>query len=219
MAVAEPQAEPGLNETDAEAAPENPPVPAMPVATRAHRARTVDVASASPDLASRARPAFVSAVPVPPDRDMLSTGSIRKRHARQDDETHADGSTGRYDGATTATPSRHGRHTTLAESESLKPVRVASLVDVPQPSGRPAKSGWMIQIGAPESVAKANDLFARARGQSHGALARAQTFTEKIQKGGATLYRARFAGLEPEAAATACRNLKRAGMTCFATRN
>ena len=216
-AVAEPSSEaPETKEADAEQ--DASPQPAPPEPTRAHRGRAIEVAAEEPDTAHRARPAFVSAVPMPPDRDMLSTGSIRRRHAWQDVDAHADGSTGRYEGEATATPSRRGRHTSLVAAEG-RPVRVASLVDVPQPSGRPAKSGWMIQIGAPESVAKANDLLARARGQSRGALARAQTFTEKVQKGGATLYRARFAGLEPEAAEAACRNLKRSGMTCFTTRN
>ena len=192
-----------------EAAPEAAPPPAR----RLHLAEKV---AEVPDLRPRARPAFVSNIPTPPGRDMLSTGSIHLRQPR------LDGSTSRYEGAATATPSRSRRHEKAAAAALAKPIKVASLEsDLPQPSGRPAatRSGWMIQIGAPDSVAKANDLLTRAKGESHGALGHAHPFTEKVQKGSATLYRARFAGLDPEAAENACRSLKRAGMSCFAVRD
>jgi D-alanyl-D-alanine carboxypeptidase len=77
----------------------------------------------------------------------------------------------------------------------------------------------MIQIGATEDAAKANELLTRAKSQGRGALHSAQAFTEKVQKGSDTLYRARFAGLEASSAEAACRTLKRAGFSCFATRN
>ena len=50
-------------------------------------------------------------------------------------------------------------------------------------------------------------------------LTKATAFTEKVQRGEATLYRARFAGLEPNQAEAACKSLKRSGFDCFATRN
>ena len=212
VAEAEPEAVPAPA-VEAEAAPEAAPEPA-PV--RVRHPRAIDTASAPPDIRPRARPAFVSNIPTPPDRDMLSTGSIRQRQAR------LDGSTARYEGATTATPSRGRRHEKAAAAALAKPIKVASLgSDLPQPNGRPAAahSGWMIQIGAPDNVAKANDLLSRAEGQSRGTLARAHPFTEKIQHGSATLYRARFAGLESDAAQDACRSLKRAGMSCFAIKD
>ena len=77
----------------------------------------------------------------------------------------------------------------------------------------------MVQIGATDSIAKANDLIAKAKGSSHGALNGAHPFTEKVQKGKETLFRARFAGLEAASAESACKNLKRAGVSCFATKN
>ncbi|MBI3274688.1 MAG: SPOR domain-containing protein, partial [Methylocystis sp.] len=84
---------------------------------------------------------------------------------------------------------------------------------------RPARAGWMIQIGASETVDKANQLLALARSQAHGVPASATAFTEKVQKGKETLYRARFAGLEAKSAESACRTLKRSGFACFAIRN
>ena len=181
------------------------------------RAEPMRVARPSPE-AGRARPAFVSNAPIPPDRDMLTTGSIRLHQVR------LDGSTTRYDGAETATPStrRHGSHDRAATGEKMKPIKLASLDSyLPSPTGRPstAHDGWMIQIGAPDNLAAANDLIAHAKSTSRGTLSRAQPFTEKVQKGGATLYRARFAGLDPDTAASACKSLKRAGMSCFTTKN
>jgi D-alanyl-D-alanine carboxypeptidase len=84
---------------------------------------------------------------------------------------------------------------------------------------RPAlPPGMMIQIGASDNPSKANALLAKAR--SHAAnLKKAKPFTEKVQRGGETLYRARFAGLSERDAEAACKSLKRSGISCFTTRN
>ncbi|MFV0279511.1 MAG: serine hydrolase [Rhodoblastus sp.] len=81
-----------------------------------------------------------------------------------------------------------------------------------------ARSGWIIQIGATDDIAKAKALLSRAKDRSRTA-AKAQPFTEKVQKGSETLYRARFAGLQEASAANACRELKRSGMACFTMKN
>jgi len=62
-------------------------------------------------------------------------------------------------------------------------------------------------------------LPARAKIQGRPILLARQPFTEKVQKGDATLYRARFAGLDADHAQAACRTLKRSGFACFTTRN
>ena len=77
----------------------------------------------------------------------------------------------------------------------------------------------MIQIGATPEIGKANDLIARAKGAGRGTLAGARPFTEKVTKGHDTLFRARFAGLDADGAESACKSLKRSGMSCFATKN
>ena len=81
------------------------------------------------------------------------------------------------------------------------------------------KGDWVIQIGATDNAGAAADLLNRARSEGHTALASAKPFTEKVQKGDSTLYRARFAGLDPTEAETACKTLKRSGFACFATHN
>lgn len=53
----------------------------------------------------------------------------------------------------------------------------------------------------------------------HGALAAADPFTERVQKGDTTLYRARFAGLNKETAEAACRQLKRSDFACMALKD
>jgi D-alanyl-D-alanine carboxypeptidase len=78
-----------------------------------------------------------------------------------------------------------------------------------------AAGGVMIQIGAPDNLAKANALLSRARERNRSTLASATPVTEKVRKGDATLYRARFAGLDSASAEAACRSLKRTGFSCF----
>jgi D-alanyl-D-alanine carboxypeptidase len=89
--------------------------------------------------------------------------------------------------------------------------------DVCRPAS--ARSGWMIQIAATAEISTATELLARAKLEGRGTLATAQAFTEKVQKGSETLYRARFAGLEADSAELACKTLKRSGFSCFATKN
>lgn len=78
-----------------------------------------------------------------------------------------------------------------------------------------SQRGWMIQIGAPDSLAKANALLIRALERNRSILASAKPVTEKVRKGDATLYRARFAVLDSASAEAACRSLKRNGFACF----
>jgi D-alanyl-D-alanine carboxypeptidase len=88
-----------------------------------------------------------------------------------------------------------------------------------RPVASVASGKWIIQLGATDDEAKAKDILARARSKAAGPLADASGFTEKVEKGGATLFRARFAGFEdPKDAQNACTKLKRDGFACFATR-
>ncbi|MGE7473081.1 SPOR domain-containing protein [Bosea sp. NPDC003192] len=103
------------------------------------------------------------------------------------------------------------------------PVKVAHAAKAPE--AKPAEktaiaSKWVIQLGATDDEAKAKDILARARAKASGSLADASPFTEKVEKGGATLFRARFAGFEESKdAEKACAQLKRGGFSCFATRS
>ena len=117
-----------------------------------------------------------------------------------------------------ARPAEISAKTTLAKAEPPKNTSTVAKAEEVSKSA-PAHPGWMIQIGATDNVGKADELLARAKLQDHGALASARPFTEKVQKGEATLYRARFAGLEPDTAEAACKTLKKSGFACFTTKN
>ncbi len=116
--------------------------------------------------------------------------------------------------AEVAAPVKPAGDIKLAKAEPAKAETLKS------ESQRPAaaKHGVMIQIGATDDQAKANDLLAKAKSKGKTALAAAQPFTEKVKVGGETLYRARFAGLEEDQADAACKSLKRSGFQCFTTK-
>ena len=101
------------------------------------------------------------------------------------------------------------------------PAKTTTVVAKADDGSKSASShpGWMIQIGATDDAGKAGELLARAKLQSNNTLASARPFTEKVQKGDAVLYRARFAGLEPDTAEAACKSLKKSGFACFTTKN
>lgn len=80
-----------------------------------------------------------------------------------------------------------------------------------------SRSGWQIQIAALPSKSEATALMTRARRKHESLLARRDAYTMRIDKGGNTLYRARFAGFSSKKAAkSACSSLKKDKFACFA---
>ena len=104
-------------------------------------------------------------------------------------------------------------------AQARAPEKHAALAAKAEPA-RPAaaNSGTMIQVGATDAAAKANDLLAKARSKAPS-LSGATPFTEKVKKGSETIYSARFAGLTETRAEAACKSLKKSGLSCFTTRN
>ena len=112
-----------------------------------------------------------------------------------------------------------------AEIPVAKPVVVAAR---PAPAPEPPRevterntttTPWVIQLAAEGDEDKARSLLDQAKSSSR-ILARAAPFTEKIVRGGSTLYRARFSGFaEADSAQEACKALKSKGFNCFATRS
>jgi D-alanyl-D-alanine carboxypeptidase len=116
------------------------------------------------------------------------------------------------------TPAAERKHeagsTAIAKAEPAKtePAKAA-------PASVASAGKWIIQLGATDDEAKARDILARAKARASGPLSEAAGFTEKVEKGGATLFRARFAGFDDSKdAQNACARLKRDGFACFATR-
>lgn len=246
VAVAEPPAAPrrdvsALAPTRVE--PEIRPEPRMPEprlrgagAVESAVAAPIPLAAAKPAIDERPRPAVVSGAPKADAEDR--TAGVRFQRAS------LDGSVRQGPVAPTATPSAlrwvvgpapvKEKPAEAAKAEPLKTGRIETAKAEAakggsfraEPArgaeiGRPAeaRSGWMIQVGATDDIGKATELLARAKSQGSRMLGGAKPFTEKVQKGSETLYRARFAGLEADAAEAACRTLKRSGFACFTTRN
>ncbi len=81
-------------------------------------------------------------------------------------------------------------------------------------------AGWQIQIGATPSLEAANGLLERARDNAPRLLSDVANHTETVDKGGATLYRARFAGFASKNdAQAACNQLKKKKFACIALSN
>lgn len=162
------------------------------------------------DAAAQVRPAFVSGV----KKSVAEEPAAVEKKGRRKAFEKKNAASPIADGSTSGRPAKG---ITVA---TTTPAAIRSTANLAKADpGRPSKPGWMIQIGAADDPAKANELLSRARSQLHGFPATAKSFTEKVQKGSETLYRARFAGLEEESAQSACKALKRAGFACFTTKN
>jgi D-alanyl-D-alanine carboxypeptidase len=85
-----------------------------------------------------------------------------------------------------------------------------------KPQHRP---GWMIQVGAYPAEQAAKERLSAVQSKASKILTGAEAFTETVDKGGATLYRARFAGLDKDTAEAACKYLKKNDVECVPIKN
>jgi D-alanyl-D-alanine carboxypeptidase len=112
-----------------------------------------------------------------------------------------------------------------AAASAAAPARVAAAAEpTPAPARAPAakpqpRSGWMIQVGAYPGEQEAKKRLSAVQGKAAKMLTRAEAFTETVEKGGTTLYRARFAGLDKDSAEAACKYLKRNDVECVTIKN
>jgi D-alanyl-D-alanine carboxypeptidase len=104
------------------------------------------------------------------------------------------------------------------EPARAEPVREEPPSTPPSTSSH-ARGGWLIQVGAYEEESEARQHLNAAQVKIPGILASADPFTERVQKGEKTYYRARFVGLDKPAAETACKLLKRSEIDCMAVKN
>jgi D-alanyl-D-alanine carboxypeptidase len=178
------------------------PVPAVAVPLRE---KAIERPAA--EKPAQIRPAFVSGVQKRVVEEPVAKKGHGKDAAKQqlaiDGSTSSRAAKGKEITVATTTPSAIRSTTSVAKADAA----------------RPNRPGWMIQIGAAEDPDKANQLLSRARSQLQGFPPTARAFTEKVQKGNETLWRARFAGLEEQSAQSACKALKKSGFACFTTKN
>jgi D-alanyl-D-alanine carboxypeptidase len=76
---------------------------------------------------------------------------------------------------------------------------------------------WLIQIGAYNDKKSAHEKLREAQDETK-VLRDHLAYTEPVQKNDLTLYRARFAGFDRDAAKDACRQLKKAKFSCLPMR-
>jgi len=116
----------------------------------------------------------------------------------------------------------HGdRPVVTTPSAGLQP-GAASAAARPLRGGKPATSSaalasgaFHIQIGAYQSLAEAEKQLASARELAPGLLANRSPVTTQVKQGDKLFYRARYAGFEAKAAASACIELKRLKIDCL----
>lgn len=107
---------------------------------------------------------------------------------------------------------------TAASAAPVASPAVAS--PAPARVAEPRRSTWVIQIGALDSERAARQVLERAQSRAKPVLRNADPFTEEVNANGTTLFRARFSGFEAaNDAEHACRQLKRSGFACFASRS
>lgn len=195
--------------------------------------RPIQVAAVGPVDLGKARPAYVSgsaAATTPEYRGVSLDGSTRASLVAAATTPVASPTTNMRWVAGPA-PALEAQPEKTSLRVEQKVARLEPPADMPRVAARPepkaaepprpaaAAKGVMIQIGATDAPAKAQELLSKAKSSSRGALSAAVPFTEPVKSGGSTLYRARFAGLSESQADAACKSLKRAGMGCFTTRN
>ncbi len=88
-------------------------------------------------------------------------------------------------------------------------------------AGKPAAAHgtYMIQLGAFPDEAQAKERLKAAQSMAQSLLGKADPFTERVVKGSKEFYRARFAGLDKDAAEAACQYFHRTDIACMALRS
>jgi D-alanyl-D-alanine carboxypeptidase len=107
-----------------------------------------------------------------------------------------------------------------AEEEFAKDEAAEPVDPIVTASNDTNPSGWVIQIAAADSEAGARKLLSNAKSKGGKALSKAEPFTQAVEKGTATLYRARFSGFQNKQVAwNACAALKKQKISCYALTN
>ena len=110
--------------------------------------------------------------------------------------------------------------TTKTAMAATKP---AALVPAAKPAAVATKPqhqpGWVIQVGAFPAEQAAKQRLSNVQTKASKMLTGAEPFTETVDKGGTTFYRARFAGLDKEQAEAACKYLKKNDVECVTIKN
>jgi D-alanyl-D-alanine carboxypeptidase len=220
------------------AAPAKPePAPAAPVAATvksdAAAAPAATVAAAKPEPAPPA--AAAKAEPAPPGAAAAKPEPMAPAMAVKPDPEPA--AAAKPDAAPARAPAIAAKAEPPAPpvapaiaapaASPAKTAMAAAKPASPAPAAKPAasaakpqhQSGWMIQVGAFPAEQAAKQRLSSAQSKASKILTGAEAFTETVEKGGTTYYRARFAGLDKEQAEAACKYLKKSDVECVTIKN
>lgn len=91
-------------------------------------------------------------------------------------------------------------------------------IDAIKTASTSTPKGWSVQVGAAQSQNDALGLLANIKKKSGGTLSGSQAYTMAFVKDGQQYYRARFGGFNgQDRAVSACKSLKKKGISCWAT--
>lgn len=179
-----------------------------------------DMAQVRPVLVSRTEPPARGARPAEP----TSIAALIERSAREPspaaDEAapspRAEGAPASAAPALLAPP----RLVRGSPPSSLDGQAVALRGEAPAPTGATVTSlgGMTIQVGAFPSADEAERRLAWVRQRATAVLARHEAVTQPVQQGEKLFYRARFAGFDGAAAASACKQLRAIKVECLILR-
>jgi len=189
---------PGSTQTAALAPVSLPTPEADPPAAAAARAAPQTTAPIAPKAAAPVAPAAPRvAAPVPPKLEALPPPP------------------GARPGVLGVLPARAIADASPPTTPAYAPVAAPA----PVPVKPVARSGWMIQVGAFAAEQEAKQRLSSLQSKASKVLDGTDPFTESVEKGGSTYYRARFAGFDKDKAEAACKLLKRDGVECVTIRN
>jgi D-alanyl-D-alanine carboxypeptidase len=176
-------------------------------------------AVAAPEpLAPKAPPVTVAAVAAAPEVKPATTESIASAGAPEPDGVFGAASVASLIGANSIFALE-----AETELQSVQQEGDAAVEDDDGEAAAPAADvadGWKIQLAATPTQRSAQELLDKALAKAGKALADASPYTEPVEAGNATLYRARFSGFaDKEAARSACAQLARHNFNCLAISN
>lgn len=123
--------------------------------------------------------------------------------------------------ATASAVSERGRPPSSLQAQAAQmptaaPQRVAALQPAAfQPAAATPRGRFEVQIGAYGSIDEAQRALTAAQSRAGQLLAGYGSVTHPLQKGGKTMYRARFSGFDAQRASSTCTELRRQAIDCF----
>jgi D-alanyl-D-alanine carboxypeptidase len=220
-------------------APEAQPIPAVLSASAAPPAEAAPPAAAAPVAAAEPAPAPAPAAATKAEPPASGSAAAKPEPTAPAMAVKADSEPPAAPKPDATPPARAPAVAAKAEPAAVAPAIAAPAASTaktamaaakpaaPVPAAKPAAGatkpqhhpGWIIQVGAFPAEQAAKQRLSNVQTKAPKMLTGAEPFTETVDKGGTTFYRARFAGLDKEQAEAACKYLKKNDVECVTIKN